>query len=148
MFSKFIGCCFPSKNDHIVKVREFQTDNDDNDPTKKPHDIIKQAKLGNNFTMIEENGLMEEKKSSNNIARMSEDQTSQKRLYNHSPIRKVENDDNQRNNRTVILDRMKLYNETQDHELFKSRISNIIQAKTMKTAYDDNTKLESVRLYI
>lgn len=145
MFSKFIGCCFPSKGDKLVNDKIFETGNQD--PTHEEDKIENKAKLGNVYTMMmnqEENGLMDEDNNSHaKPSEVSTNQNNQKQSKSvHSPLVKKKD---MNSYATIILDRMKLYNETQDHELFKSKISNLIQAKTIVTAVEQEDKEESVR---
>ena len=129
MVSNLLKCCFPSSNETLINKKEF------NDVSSRS-DLVNQvskAKFGNNFTMVDdkdklkENGQMSNKKviqiipsevASNNVAMKSQIKSN-----------------------NIILDRLRLYNESKDAEIFKSKVNNLIQNRTL----NDNSVINKLR---
>lgn len=130
MVSNFLKCCFPSSNDSIINKKEF------NDVSSRS-DLVNQvtkAKFGNNFTMIDdkekfkENGQM----SNNKVIQIIPNEN----VSNNNVLMKSQIKSN-----TIILDRLRLYNESKDAEIFKSKVNNLIQNRTL----NDNSVINKLR---
>ena len=136
MFSKFIGCCFPTKNENLITKKDFITDNTDNN-NNDDYEDIKNARngfTGNNFTMSPNTRSNNTKSDKNNKLDYENNQkeilitNTNSYILTNIPNHKYINSLYSRN---IILERLKLANETNDLDIFKGKINNILQCKTM-----------------
>lgn len=93
MIAGLFRCCLP--NDKSIVIKENDVNMGQSDVASCTEDGMSHLKLGNMFTMAEkQNGQMKQVKVSHK----------------------------KQTTKTLLLDRLKIYNETQDVEIFKSRI--------------------------
>lgn len=127
MIAGLIGCCFPSDKDKIIKNNDF---NIDSNSSKTRNDI------GKNCTISNLTSLLTVADTSTNGQQFSANTTKL-------------NLNVDKGSTTLLLDRLKLYNENLDPETFKSKVGQCVTIKTVKPATKNPLdKAPSVTNYI
>lgn len=99
MITRLIGCCFPSDKNSFTQNKVIKFDGNCNQ-TDSANDEGLAVKLGQQFTIMDQaNGQPNQIKSYSNFV--------------------------DKGSKNILLDRLKIYNESQDYEVFKSKMGNI-----------------------
>ena len=124
MIVGLIGCCFPSDKDKVIKCNDFNTCNDINNRTE----------IGKNSTISKFTSMFTVADSKANGQQLSTSVTKLNLNVN-------------KGTKTILLDRLKLYNETLDPEVFKSRIGQCLTIKPANVQNNDKTASVSDSIY-
>lgn len=116
MLSRFIGCCFPSDKNTQVQANDFTFVGDDGDnPSSSSVDMKLLKTISQPIIVDQANG--------------------QPKLF--KPNLYVD-----KGSKTIMLDRLKIYNQSSDYEVFKCKIGNIAKIGATMVVPKPITKVE------
>lgn len=145
MFSKFIGCCFPTKNENLITKKDFNTEalnisNNEDDYLNN----TKNKMLGNNYTMNNDFKASSlsiiNSKVNRNKSSFKDSNKSNYNVNNNFVLTDISNHKYMNNiySKNIILERLKLLNDCNDLDVFKLKMNNILQCKTIISNNNNN----------
>lgn len=133
MITNIFKCCFPNTTDKLIKDKDFSCE-DGNLYNYQSQN--QKSKIANVFTMGErENGQMLNKRTKSNDYEMNIVVNNNESIFLNKDMILSPN---------IILDRLKLYNQSKNEEIFKSKLKGLSHCKTIvKSEANVNNSMSS-----